>query len=196
MEECYRKRLIKFNETLMGFVKAKVDRHEGSFEIESFPPEDIVHYMSESPWSIDSGFCYTLRLNELKNEIPMFFLNPNLSYFYVLHDYNYYFHSTNPLMYPRILKNVCSIKKKVLFLKKFFYYQEINLVNQKGLFKWYYIQLIEHKLLDRYGMKCENSPEYNWNKCIYSSFTNKVEHFLSQNNYWVDRHWAKKSVWF
>ena len=41
-------------------------------------------------------------------------------------------------------------------------------------------------------MKCENSPEYNWNKCIYSSFTNKVEHFLSQNNYWVDRHWGKK----
>ena len=117
IEECYRKRIIKFNETLMGFVMAKVDRHEGSFEIESFPPEDIVHYMSESPWSIDSGFCYTLRLNELKNEIPMFFLHPNLSYFYVLHDYNYYFHSTNPLMYPRILKNVHmqNYEKKVLF---------------------------------------------------------------------------------
>ena len=119
----------------MGFVKAKVDRHEGSFEIEAFPPEDIVHYMSESPWSIDSGFCYTLRLNELKNEIPMFFLHPNLSYFYVLHDYNYYFHSTNPLMYPRILKNVCSITKKGSLLKKVFLLPGNKLSEPEGSFQ-------------------------------------------------------------
>ena len=45
---------------------------------------------------------------------------------------------------------------------------------KKGKYVWFYTQLTEHKLLNRKNKNCEISRNYNWQACIYTSFSKTV----------------------
>lgn len=107
IENCYRERVIKLNKTVIAYGSGKRLKHDkGSYKFTLNSPDDISHYWSESPLGVDFGICYTLKLNDTKNGFHFFLLDTNLTYVYILHDFNYFIHSANPLTFPRIYKIV------------------------------------------------------------------------------------------
>ena len=108
IEECYRKRVLKSNETVIAYGSGKRLKHDKeSYKFTLYSPDDISHNLSESPLGVDWGICYTLKLNDTKNGFHFFILDTNLTYVqYILHDFKYFVHSLNPLTFPRIHKIV------------------------------------------------------------------------------------------
>ena len=173
IEDCYRERALKLNEIVIAYGSGKISKHDkGNYKFNLTSPDDISSYWSESPYHMDLGICYTLKLNDTKNGFYFFFLDTNLTYTFVLHDYNFYVNTPNPLTFPRILQIVRLQKISCTPSKIFF--QEKNLAEKKGKYKWFYTQLTEHKLLNRENRNCETSSDYNWQACIFSNFSKTV----------------------
>ena len=107
IEDCYRERALKLNEVVIAFGSGKISKHDkGNYKFNLTSPDAISSYWSESPYHMDLGICYTLKLNDTKNGFYFFFLDTNLTYTFVLHDYNFYVNTPNPLTFPRILQIV------------------------------------------------------------------------------------------
>ena len=96
-------------------------------------------------------FLYPFKLKaDLARDLLMFVLDPSLDYGVFIHDPNYFTISSNPLAFPRILKQLNDLKE-----------QSYELL---------YISLTEHHLLNRDDQPCEDSvPDYNFMKCIKTS---------------------------
>lgn len=121
IEDCYRERALKLNETVIAYGSGKIFKHDkGGYKFNLTSPDDISSYWSESLFAIDLGICHTVKLNDTKDGFHFFLLDTNLTYVFVLHDYNFYVNSANPLTYPRILEIVRHQKIFVPLQKIFF----------------------------------------------------------------------------
>ena len=99
---------MNLNQTVIAYGSGKRNKHEkGSYIFNKLlSPHETSSYWSESTLNVDFGLCYTLKLNDTKNGFHFFLLNTNFSYIYVLHDFNFFVHSANPLTFPRIYQIV------------------------------------------------------------------------------------------
>ena len=75
IEDCYRDRALKLNEIVIAFGSGKISKHDkGNYKFNLTSPDDISSYWSESPYHMDLGICYTLKLNDTKNGFYFFSL--------------------------------------------------------------------------------------------------------------------------
>ena len=113
IEDCYRERVLNLNQTVIAYGSGKRNKHDrGSYTFNKLlSPHDTGSYWFESTLNVDLGLCYTLKLNDTKNGFHFFLLDTNLTYIYVLHDFNFFVHSPNPLTFPRIFRIVSIFRK-------------------------------------------------------------------------------------
>ena len=108
------------------------------------------------------GMCHTflygkgLKADMMKDGL-LFQLDPNLSYKVIIHDPKFYLIASNPLVFPRIWKEMKGSEIKA------------------NKFKWLYISMTEHRLLNRQEKQCEEDiDDYDFIACVKTSQAREV----------------------